>query len=305
MIGDCFESTSTINKIKIDIQLRKKIKIDSNSAAIMLVGSPDGLERHYENMIGWGGKIENLVIVDICEQTINNLRRFHEDNLNEYPLPRFVTADLNQFLSEWNGPQIGVIDFDGTTGITKYHLETIEHAERLKAEYLILVSSSRIQDRDILVLGSDAKHEVRRKYVNKAEQLRTRGYYSPSYTILEKVMPRAQKSFEYYAECRGHETVVSLTYKGVSPMSLSLFKLNKLSFEDYIKSLSSVFEFGEQLMPKLNMEKLVKYNAANSVKQHLEFMKTDEYKDLVKCKRDNNGLFHPSKEWQSKYQEAA
>ena len=41
-------------------------------------------------------------------------------------------------------------------------------------------------------------------------------------------------------------------------------------------------------MPKLNMEKLVKYNAANSVKQHLEFMKTDEYKDLVKCKRDNN-----------------
>lgn len=63
-IGEKYESTSTENKISLDLSLREKIKIEPYQHVIMLVGAPDGLERHYQNVLAWGGSIKNLTIVE-------------------------------------------------------------------------------------------------------------------------------------------------------------------------------------------------------------------------------------------------
>lgn len=223
----CYGSTSTLNKEKLDFNLRNKIKIRSSDKIVMLVGAPDGLERHYQNVLAWGGSIENLFIIDICKETIDKLKEFHHSFLShKYPTPKFIKSDLNEFLEKWEFGKIGVIDFDGTTGLSKYHLNTVSIADSLGCEYLIIVAPSRVQNEEILALAKDLPKVKRRIYETVEDQIARKGYSTVSGQITKWCEPTAVNKFNHHVSSElGHELIAFESYYGVSPMTLSAFKL--------------------------------------------------------------------------------
>lgn len=297
MIGEVYPSTSTENKITIDVEIRNLIKIEANKHVIMLVGLPDGLERHYQNVLAWGGTIKNLIIVDISVETIKLLENYHDENLSHYDRPLFVVSDLNKILETWDRGQIGVIDFDGTTGIqAQYHLRTLLHAERLRADYLIIIASARVQDPGMIAFGEMLPFGERRVYVSKEEQEKTRSNYNKSYTQTMYTFKSTHGILEALIEGRGHAIIKSQAYKGVSPMVLSAIKLSKVDPRSYLESIKS--RHGGWLFD----DELDLAEIGCDIEHQLEHQQSEKIKDLFKCLRDRYGKYFPSDDWWMKYE---
>lgn len=226
--GICYGSTTSKNKEMLDFELRNKIKISKLDKIIMLVGAPDGLERHYENALAWGGSIENLFIIDICKETIDTLIEFHHKSLShKYPTPVFVHSDLNEFLLNKDFGSVGVIDFDGTSGLSEYHLNTVKIADELHSKYLIVVAPSRVQNASILALAKSMPKVLRRVYESVEDQIARKGYAKVSGQVKRLCEPTAVNKFNHHVSSEfGHELIAFESYYGVSPMTLSAFKLH-------------------------------------------------------------------------------
>ena len=309
-----FSSTSTKNKISIDVELRELIKIDPDKHVIMLVGAPDGLERHYQNVLDWGGSVNNLTIVDISEATIKSLQKFHAENLSQYGSPSFIVSDLNALLETWDRGSIGVIDFDGTGGIVaNYHLRTLLHAERLKADYLIIVASPRIQDDGMITFGSELPLVNRRVYIAKEEQETSRQRYSKTYTQQKTTFKSTHSILNDLVSGRGHSLVKSQAYKGVSPMVLSVIKLSKVDPQTYYENLRArrfklllralTSDDPEIDRAEISISKeLDRAEIGINIESQLEYISSDRIQELFKCKRRSDGKYFPSDEWYLKYE---
>lgn len=300
MIGKVYCSTSTKNKVSIDKELRDLIKIEEDKHVIMLVGAADGLELHYQNVLAWGGTIKNLTIVDISKQTIKLLEQHHNAVLSHYDRPSFVVSDLNNLLESWDYGQIGVIDFDGTTGIkANYHLKTLIHGERLKADYLIFVASARKQDPGMIAFGEKLSFVTRRVYVSKEEQKNTRGCYHSSYTHNQLTLKSTHGILNDLVKGRGHSLVKTQAYNGVSPMVLSAIKLSKVDPKEYCEALYDCMCCGD-LFSKEWDKASKDYNLAAvgcDFEQQLEHQNTEKIKDLFKCSRNLFGIYTPTDDW--------
>lgn len=306
MLGAVYSSTSTENKISVDVELRNLIKIEADKHVIMLVGAPDGLERHYQNVLSWGGTVKNLTIVDISEHMIRALELYHDQNLCHYDRPRFVVSDLNEVLASWDRGQIGVIDFDGTTGIkADYHLRTLLHAERLLADYLIIVASARIQDPGMIAFGEKLAFVTRKVYINKEQQEKIRSSYSPSYTQPQYTLQSTHGILNDLVKGRGHSLVKAQAYKGVSPMVISVIKISKVDPKSYFQTTKNRCMCCEELFSEEWEIASKDYNLATvgcDIENQLIHQQKEKTKDLFKCPRDNFGKYQPTDEWWLKYE---
>lgn len=305
------QSTSTDNKIGVDLSLRKLIKIKPTDHVVMLVGAPDGLERHYQNVLAWGGSTKNLTIIDVSAKIIHDIEAYHSRYLSSYESPTFISSDLNDFLKGWNRcNQIGVIDFDGTSGLAPYHFETLLHAERLEAKYLIVVACARIQDFHLKIFGEGLGLVKRKVYVPKEKQLETRGRFDTYYTEPKSAWRTTHDIFNIRSEGRGHQIVTAFPYYGVSPMVLSLIKIGEQSVTKYFEQVDSKCHalFNELVVKAF--AKADDWEAAHDawgkaqdwlrvveisarIENQLEYIKTDEYKQLTASPHDEYMQFHP------------
>jgi hypothetical protein len=305
VIGEVYPSTSTKNKIDLDVELRNLIKIEDTQHVIMLVGLPDGLERHYQNVLAWGGTLKNLTIVDISPETIMMLENHHDETLSHYDRPSFVVSDFNDVLESWDSGQIGVIDFDGTTGIkADYHLRTLIHAERLLADYLIVIGSARKQDPGMIAFGEKLPFVDRKVYVSKEEQEKTRGAYHKSFTKIERTYKSAHGIFDALIEGRGHDLIKSKAYQGVSPMVISAIKLSKVDPQAYLESVKHRCMCCGDLFSEEWKVASKEYNLADAscdIETQLKYQQLEKIKELFKCPRDRAGKYFPTDEWWIKH----
>lgn len=223
-----FPSTSTPEKIKIDLMIRQTISIPSDKFGIMLVGATDGLERHYHNFISWGGRLKNLIIIDRCESSIQNLIKFHNKFLSHYEMPTFIVDDLNDYLSRCKFGTIAVIDFDGTDCLSVYVLKTAELAKQLGVEFTIIVHPTRERlNEDFIKLGDFLPDVYRYKNVDKPTQIAQRGYYVPGYK--QAGWHRPAGSFilkEVLKKDLGMKRIFFNEYWGRSRMAASVYAIN-------------------------------------------------------------------------------
>lgn len=306
MISEVYPSTSTKNKIALDVELRNLIKIEDNRHVIMLVGSPDGLERHYQNVLAWGGTLKKLTIVDRIPETIMMLEKHHDETLSHYDRPSFVVSDLNDVLESWDNGQIGVIDFDGTTGIkADCHLRTLIHAERLLADYLIVVGSARKQDPGMIAFGENLPFVDRKVYVSKEEQEKNRDVYHKSFTKIERTYKTAHGIFDSLIEGRGHNLLKSKAYQGVSPMVISVIKLSKVDPKVYLESTKHRCMCCGDLFSEEWKTASKDYNLADAscdIEKQLKHQQLEKTKELFKCPRNRYGRYSPTDEWWIKYE---
>lgn len=223
-----YQSTSTFEKIELGKAISKKIKIEKDEWYITMIGSPDSQSRHYDECEAAGGSIDKMVIIDRCRTTLEKNIKEHRDNLSHRGNPTFICCDVNEFLKTWdNTKKIGVIDFDGTSPASSYHLDLANNAKRLNAKFLIIVTTQRDRMCKVLLeLGKNLPQVWRRSYIRKEQQEVDRnGYYKNNYSKWGWWSPVCKEILRACLNKMGLNTILTCEYKGVGKMSATVYAL--------------------------------------------------------------------------------
>jgi len=230
-------STSTENKLAVDKEIYRHIKVPKGQNIVMLVGKADGLKRHLDAAQKDMGldDLSHLWIVDINGGLIKDLENAFEDMKDQYTgVPHFVTADLLKFLKSWDSKngKIYFVDFDGTQSASKYHIDLYQACMNLDVAYVAMVGSTRVESKELAALNAELGYEdvKRRKNVKAADQRKIYGDVKNGRTLVgEHPRSSAEILSTYLTRDSGQESVLKFrNYQGArnAPMFVYLFKVH-------------------------------------------------------------------------------